>query len=405
MRILIISQYFHPESFRVNQLATALKERGHEVVVLTGQPNYPSGRFFLGYRFVGPLSERYEGMNVIRVPLIPRGRGRSWQLALNYISFVFFATLFGLPRLRGRFDACIAFSPSPIMNAAPAIVYRFFCKTPVALWLQDLWPETFFAITKSRNRFLQVLLSVLVRWTYRHVDQIWMQTPGFSESVRAHGGHDVTTAYVPNWAEDLYDCDQWDAIVADALPPNSLVFAGNLGRAQGLETLIETADLARFTTPAPHWIIVGEGSVREWLADQIRVRGLGAHITLLPRRPAQEMPRILKAAAAVLVTSDDDPVFSLTVPSRIQSALASGRPIIAALSGNAARVIADARCGLLCPPRDAKGLAQIVKSLIEMPQDERETLGRSGHAYYKANFTQSRVVRQIEDLLGRLRLK
>jgi colanic acid biosynthesis glycosyl transferase WcaI len=403
VRILIISQYFYPENFRINQLAVALKEQGHELVVLTAQPNYPSGRFFEGHSFFGPSNEHYEGMEVIRVPIFPRGRGKSWQLVLNYLSFVFFATVFGLPRLRGEFDVCVSWCSSPITGAVPAIVNRWLRGTPVAVWVQDLWPETFFAVTKNKSVFLRRGLSALVRWIYQHVDQIWIQSPAYEQSVRAHGGKESQIELVPNWAEDLYDRDRWASVIADNVPPNSFVFAGNLGRAQGLENLLDAAELLKENQPPAHWIFVGEGSLREWLADEVVKRGLQTQVTLLPRRPAGDMPKILKAAAATLITLGNDQVYAQTIPSKVQSCLAAGRPVLGTLFGEPARVINLANCGPVCAPQDPKTLAKTVKEFLQQPEEDREKLGQNGHAYYKAHFTQTLVVSRISGLLEKMR--
>jgi colanic acid biosynthesis glycosyl transferase WcaI len=402
LRILMVSQYFHPENFRINQLAVALSRQGHEVTVITGQPNYPSGRFSPGYGFVRPLVEQYQGIRVVRVPVFARGRGRAWQLVLNYLSFAFFATSFGLPRARGGFDVCMAWCPSPITSAIPAVVYRLLHSTPLVIWLQDLWPEVFFAVTKSRSRLLHRLLASLVRFIHRHADQIWTQSPGFVASVRAHGGVGARIEYVPNWAEDLYDCAQWGDVAADRIPEDALVFAGNLGRAQGLETLIEAAEIARTVAPSAHWVFVGDGTLRDWLAQQVSKRSLADRVTILPRRPPQEMPKILKPAAALLVTLGDEAAFSQTIPSKLQSCLAAGRPVIGALSGEAARVIQEAECGYVCPANDASALAAIIKRFLELSVDEREALGRNGHAFYKAHFTETRIMSQVNELLEQM---
>lgn len=405
MRILIVTQYFHPETFRINQLAVAMKDAGNEVVVLTAQPNYPSGRFFQGYGFLLPLHERYEGMDVLRVPIFPRGKGRSWELALNYLSFVFFATVAGLPRLRGRFDVCVSWCSSPITGAIPAMVYRAIKGTPVAVWVQDLWPETFFAVTRSRNLILRSALARVVRWIYRGVDQIWIQSPAYEKSVLAHGGRPEQIEFVPNWAEDFYDCDRWSGVEPDRVPPNSLVFAGNLGRAQGLENLLEAASLTKTIAPAAHWVFVGDGSLRSWLGDEVERRGLRDHVTLLPRRPAQDVPKILKAAAATLVTLGNDRVYAMTIPSKVQSCMAAGRPVIGTLFGAPAEVIGLAKCGLVCEPDQPEKLAQIVKNFLSMPEEEKANLGKNGHAYYKAQFTQTRIVSRILKLLDLMRSK
>lgn len=402
MRILIVSQYFYPENFRVNQLATALRDGGHDVVVLTGQPNYPTGRFFPGYGSLRPQTDHWNGIEVIRVPIFARRAGRGWQLALNYLSFAISGTLFGLPRARGAFDACVAFCPSPITIAIPAIVRRMLRKTPVAIWLQDLWPESVLAVTRTRSRTMKWGLGAMVRWIYRRVDQIWIQSPAYADSVAAHGARAEQIAYVPNWAEDLYDCSRWADVAGEALPQNSMVYAGNFGRSQGLETIIDAADRARIVAPSAHWVLVGDGLLGDWLQTEVQRRALQSHVTVMARREPQDMPRLLKPATALLVTLADDPVFAQTVPSKLQSCLASGRPIVASLAGESARIVGEAQCGIACNPQDADALANAVRDITGMPEAERDKLGRNAHAYYQAHFTQSRVIDTILERLGAL---
>lgn len=402
MRVLLITQYFYPENFRVNELVLALQKNGHEVVVLTGQPNYPSGRLFPGYSPLGPLRERFDGIEVIRVPICPRRRGRPWELALNYMSFAFSATVFGLPRLRSRFDACLVYCPSPITSAIPAIIYRAVRRTPVAIWVQDLWPESVIAIARRAKSWLNPLLSWLVSWIYRHVDQIWIQSPAYAHSVVARGGSAERITYVPNWAEDLYDCERWADLAAEPIPENSLVFAGSIGRAQGLEILLDAAESMTQTTPRVHWVFVGDGTARHWLENEVSQRGLTDRVMLLPRRPPQDMPKILKAAAALLITLRDEDVFAQTIPSKVQSCLAAGRPVIGVLAGEPARIIEEARCGYVCPPRDPAALTAAVKKLLSLPHEQREELGCRGHDYYKAHFTQAQLIARIETLLIQL---
>lgn len=397
MRILIVSQYFHPENFRVNQLAIALRENGHEIVVLTGEPNYPSGRFFPGYGSWLPRTETWNGIEVIRVPIFARRAGRSWQLALNYLSFAISGALFGLPRARGRFDACIAFCPSPITIAIPAIVQRWRRKTPVAIWLQDLWPESVIAVTRSRSRMMKGALAALVRWIYRRVDHIWIQSRAYAESVAAHGGRAEQIVYIPNWAEDLYDCSRWTDVVAEPLPPNAILYAGNFGRAQSLDTVIEAADRTRTIAPSVHWVLVGDGLLNDWLRSEVRRRSLDQHVTFMPWRTPQELRGLIKSAAALLVILADDPVFAQTIPSKLQSCLASGRPIVASLAGEPARIVEEAQCGIGCTPQDGEALADAARNIVAMSQAERERLGRNAHDYFQTHFTQSRIIATISE--------
>jgi glycosyltransferase involved in cell wall biosynthesis len=400
MRILIVSQYFHPENFRVNQLATALRESGHDIVVLTGEPNYPAGRFFPGYGSWWPRTEVWNGIDVIRVPIFARRAGRGWQLALNYLSFAISATLFGLPKARGKFDACIAFCPSPITIAIPAIVQRMLRKTPVAIWLQDLWPESVLAVTRTRSRLMKGALDALVRWIHRRVDQIWIQSRAYAESVTAHGGRAEQIVYVPNWAEDFYDCSRWTDVAPAPLPPNTILYAGNFGRAQSLDTVIDAADRGRATAPEVHWALIGDGLLNDWLRGEIRRRSLDRHVTIMPWRAPQELPAFIKAAAALLVILADDPVFAQTIPSKLQSCLASGRPLVVSLAGESARIVEEAQCGIVCAPQDPAALADAARAIAAMSQADRDRLGRNAHAYFQAHFTQSRIV---EIILERLR--
>jgi glycosyltransferase involved in cell wall biosynthesis len=276
--------------------------------------------------------------------------------------------------------------------------------------VQDLWPESVFAVAGGAEGWLNPLLSRLVRWVYTHVDQIWIQSPAYIRSVAAHGGSAERIVYVPNWAEDLYDCEHWADLEAEPIPQNSLVFAGNIGHAQGLEALIDAAASSTQTAPSVHWVFVGDGTARRWLENEIGRRGLTDCVTLMPRRPTQDMPKILKAAAALLITLRDEDVFAQTIPSKVQSCLAAGRPVISVLSGEPARIIEEARCGYVCPPRAPAALSAAIKELFSLPQQQRDELGRNGHSYYRAHFTQARLMARIETLLtqlaeGRSRLK
>jgi colanic acid biosynthesis glycosyl transferase WcaI len=399
MRILIVSQYFYPESFRVNQLAESLQMTGHRVVVLTGQPNYPTGRFFSGYTYATPAREYYRGVEVVRIPIVPRGDAGPFRLAINYLSFAFSGTLLGLLRLSGTFDVCLVFCPSPLTAAIPAIVYRICTRTPVAIWLQDLWPDVVFDVTGYKSDTFFAALKFMVRWTYKHLDRIWIQSPDFAESIVAHGGRPERIEYLPNWAEDLYDCAAWTETAAEPIPPNSIVFAGNLGRAQGLETIIEAATITHDMGIAVHWVFVGDGSLRDWLEAERTRRALNQHVTLLPRRCPRDIPKLFKSAAALLITLGRSASFVRTIPSKVQSCLAAGRPILAALDGVSEAILKDAGCGILCAAGDALALADGAKRLVALSPEERAGLGARGHAYYRAHFRQATVLARVDTLL------
>jgi glycosyltransferase involved in cell wall biosynthesis len=180
------------------------------------------------------------------------------------------------------------------------------------------------------------------------------------------------------------------------------LFAGNLGRAQGLETIIEAVDLLKKDNLDVNWVLLGEGTLKPWLTEEVNRRGLRDRVHFLPRRPPHEMPKALAAATGVLVTLGHDPVYAMTIPSKVQSSLAAGRPILAALAGEPARVVSDAKAGLVAAPENAQEFAKVVKDFFALPEKERSEMGARGHRYYAAHFTQDKVVTRIVELLEKM---
>jgi len=401
MRILVVTQYFWPESFRVNDLALGLKERGHAVAVLTGLPNYPTGRFFPGYGFFTPSSEEFNGLPVYRVPLIPRGSGQRWRLALNYFSFAIFASLLAPVRCRGVFDLIFVFEPSPITVGIPAIMLKKFKRAPVMFWVQDLWPESLSATRAIRSELLLHWVAQLVRFIYQRCDRILVQSEGFIPSVTALGADPQRVAYFPNWAETIYRpvATAEDAPERKEVPAGFCVmFAGNIGAAQSFETILEAATLLRQHQDI-HWVVVGDGHRRAWVEGQILERGLKQSVHLLGPRPAEVMPHYFALADALLVTLKCDPIFALTIPSKVQSYLACAKPILAALNGEGARVVRESGAGIVCPAEDAKALAESVLRLSCMSPQERAAMGQKGRTYFEANFEREKLLDRLEGLM------
>jgi colanic acid biosynthesis glycosyl transferase WcaI len=401
VKVLIITQYFWPESFRINDLAIGLRERGHEVTVLTGMPNYPSGRLFPGYSLFSPGQETFEGIPVHRVPLIPRGGGQRWRLALNYLSFAFFASLLAPFRCRGPFDLIFAYEPSPITVGLPAIVLKKFKRAPIMFWVQDLWPESLSATGAVRSKLLLYWVAKLVHFIYRRCDRILVQSEGFIPSVTALGADSRRVAYFPNWAEALYRpvATPENAPERKEVPAGFCVmFAGNIGAAQSFETILEAAALLRHHHDI-HWVVIGDGHRRAWVEAQIVERGLKEKVHLLGLRPAEVMPRYFALADALLVTLKRDPIFALTIPSKVQSYLACAKPILAALDGEGARVVRESGVGIVCPAEDAKALAESVLRLSRMSPHERAVMGQRGRAYFEAKFEREKLLDRLEGLM------
>lgn len=398
MNVLVVSQYFWPEAFRINDLVRGLKERGHEVTILTGKPNYPNGSFFAGYGFSSPIREDYEGVKVLRVPLVPRGSGSGGMLALNYLSFVLFASLLGPLLCRGMFDVVFVYQPSPVTVGLPALVMKKVKKAPLMLWVQDLWPESLSAVGAVHSKRALSWVTRMVRYIYCGSDRILVTSRGFVPRVEAMGAPPEKVRYWPQWAEALYEPAEVeaDAPEREEMPAGfRVMFAGNVGVAQSFETILAAAEKLK-EYPGIHWVVFGDGRRRRWVEDRVRELGLEGHVHLLGRRPPESMPRYFALADALLVTLKRGLIFSLTIPAKVQSYLACGRPVAAALDGEGARVIEESGAGLVVPAEDAGSLAEAVLRLYETSSEEREEMGRQGRAYSEEHFEREKLLDQLE---------
>ena len=399
MKLLVVSQYFFPENFRINDLVADMVERGHEVTVLTGQPNYPSGRFFPGYGWGQPRTESYQGARVIRVPLVPRGSARAIRLVLNYLSFAIFGAFGVWLRLRGKFDAVFVFEVSPITVGIPAIAASRRFNAPILFWVLDLWPESLTAAGGVRSPWVLRVVDRLVKWIYRNCARVLVQSRAFVPEIGRHGVPDSDILYFPSWGESLFQpLQQADTTLLPPLPEGfKVLFAGNIGEAQDLPAVLRAADLLRERTDI-HWLIVGDGRMAAWAKEEVRKRGL-SQVHFLGRHPLEAMPHFYAAADALLLPLKREPIFALTIPGKLQSYLACARPILAMLDGEGARIVQEAGAGLACPAGDADSLARLVLSLSAMPGSERQAMGQNGREYYEANFDRTRLFDQLESWL------
>lgn len=400
MKILIVSQYFCPENFRINDLAFALhNEKEHEVTVLTGLPNYPEGRFFKGYGFWGKYQETISGVRVFRVPLLPRGDSSKWRMVLNYLSFAFSASLFGPFVCRGRYDIILVAQYSPVTVGLPAILLKKIKNAPILIWVQDLWPESLSATGAIKSKTILDMVNTIVRFIFHNSDRILVQSKAFISPIQARMNQSTKIDYLPNWAERLY-CPtnpeiEWG--LENGLPQGfRIMFAGNIGFAQDFETILDAADIVKFQKDI-HWVILGDGRARSWVEQEIVKRGLSSTVHLLGRFPIEDMPAFFSLADAMLVTLKKDPIFSLTIPGKIQSYMACGCPIIAALDGEGQRIVIEAGAGFGCPAGNPAELAALVLKIYDMSIDERQKLGQSARAYYNEHFAREVLIDRLDN--------
>ena len=399
LRLLIVSQYFWPENFRINDLTEELERRGHQVTVLTGQPNYPEGRLFPNYRENPREFESFGSVPIIRVPIVPRGNS-SLMLMLNYLSFALSASVIGAWKLRKQsFDAIFVFQTSPITAALPAIVLRRLKRAPMLMWILDLWPDTLSAIGVIRSRHLLALVGRLVRYVYKRCDRILVQSQAFTANVARFAAGDDKVRYFPGWAEAIFADEAAQAEPARELEPYAddfkILFAGNIGEAQDFPAILDAADALR-DTPGLRWIIVGDGRAAPQVREEIVRRQLQSHIVLLGRFPLERMPSFFAGADALLVTLRKEPIWSMTIPGKVQSYLAAGKPLLAMLDGEGGRVILEAQAGLVAPAGDGGALAERVCQLKDADARTRSGMGLSGRRYGEREFDRAILVDSLE---------
>lgn len=399
MKILIVTQYFWPENFRINDIALGLIERGHQVEVLTGKPNYPQGNFYKGYSFFSEETEFWNEIKIHRSNLIPRGKSGGIRLTLNYISFAFFSSIRAF-FLKEKFDKILVYEPSPITVGIPAIVYKFKRNTPIYFWVQDLWPQSVIAAGGLGNTRIINILEKITKWIYKKSDKILIQSEAFREILLKQNVDNAKIIYYPNSVEEFFQVQEPKSELMNSLPKGlKIMFAGNIGESQDFETIIEAVKIVSKTKKNIKWLILGDGRKKPFLEEQILKYGLQDYIFLLGSHPATEMPSYFSCADFLLVSLKKDYIFSLTIPSKVQSYFACGKPILASLDGEVARIVIEAKAGVVSNSENANMLASKVLELAETSSVNLKLMGNNARSYFDANFERELLITSLEEIL------
>jgi glycosyltransferase involved in cell wall biosynthesis len=399
MKILILSQYFKPETFIINDISLEMEALGHEVTVLTGKPNYPEGQIFTGYKASGIQTEKHgENIEVLRIPLRPRGSGGALNLILNYFSFVFSAFIFAPWLLRKKkFDLIFVFAVSPITQAMPAIFLKFLKRAKLVLWVQDLWPESLVVTGFIKNKFILSCVQLMVKCIYSFSDLILVQSKSFFDPILKISAN-VKLAYYPNtYKNNLTDVEAELALPLELdqlLTENfCAVFAGNIGKAQSVETIVAAAEMLRHLKNFKI-IFVGSGSSLSWIQQEKKRQHL-TNVECVGRFDMSYMPLIYEKSKVMLLTLNADDILKYTLPWKTQSYMASGKPIIGAIDGEGFRVISEAECGFAGPAQNAKTLAINIQKAYEMNSTDLTRLGQNGLSYFQKNFEMKSQVHNL----------
>jgi len=402
-RILVVCQHFWPESFRLNDVCDYFVEQGFAVDVLCGIPNYPKGKFYENYTYVKNRKQQHNGVNIRRVFEIPRGQNSNFGIFLNNISFSI-ASLFHIPRLlMKKYDRIFIYQLSPVMMAAPGIIIGKLKKVPITMWVIDPWPESLFSFLPINNQFLRKVATVVSHWHYRHVDKLVLLSDRMRDKMIEITHFDKSRVIMlPQACEKLYEEQPKDPQLSKRFRGGfNITFAGVITPILSFQTVVAAATtLHERGYTDINWIIIGDGMAREWLETVVAKHKLSEHFFFEGFLPKEEIPRYTTNATdlllSTLVKSD---FLEATVPAKITSYFAAGKPIVLGMDGAAHDLINKVGCGFAGPAEDVSALADNIEKIYKMSKSERAILGKKAHDYYYENFERNIVMKKLLEFM------
>lgn len=398
MRILLVTQYFHPENFKSNDIAFELARRGHTVDALVGIPNYPEGKYYKGYGLFRKRREVIQGVHVYRAFQTPRGRG-GWRLPVNYLTYVVSGCIRVLFHFAWKkYDCVICHETSPIFQAYPGLLVSRLRKIPFYMWVLDIWPDAMRSGGGMRNETIIGWADRRVKKIYRRCTKILISSPRFTESILPKGDFADKIVYFPNWSEDLL------AMPADyPVPPLPegfvIMLAGNLGKSQNLDAVAE-AMLRLRDIPEVKWVFVGDGSRKAWLDRFIEENGLADRAVALGRFPFAAMPAFYARANAMLVTLRAEfPHLGMAVPARLQSYMSAGRPVLAMIGPGGQDIIRESGCGYAVPAGDVDAFVRMIREQVLTDRPGFEEKGKNGRRYYEQHYRKADCIDHLEEII------
>lgn len=393
MRILVFSQYFYPENFRINTLCKELVERGHQVTVVTGYPQYPIGEIYEGYGFDLPYEKEWNGVHIERVKVHPRGHN-ALGLLRNCVDYVTAGNRW-VKQCTEKYDAVFVFEVSPVTVGLPAVTYKKKFGTPVFFNLQDLWPENVHEVLGLRFPPLTFVINKIVDRIYKYSDKILCASNGFVKNLLNRGVPEEKLVFWPQFCSnpDLAEAQKPELYSEEFF---NIVFTGNIGDAQGLDLLVEAA--RELKGKGIRWHLVGDGRAKKRLEKLAKEYGVTEDVVFVGRVSEAEANRYVHFADCAYLSFTNNPLFNMTLPAKLQTYLACGAPILAAAGGESAELIEGAGCGIAVPP-ELSALVDAAQKMAALPREERKKMSAASVAYYQEHFTLDRLIGELEEML------
>jgi len=400
-KILVVCQHFWPETFRINDLCEGFVEHGLEVDVLCGEPNYPKGEWFEGYGALKNRHQNYRGIHIHRTFEIKRGNNSNFRIFVNYITFPI-ASIFHVPGLLGKkYDKVLIYSLSPVYMGIAGILVGKLQKIEIITYVMDLWPENLYSVLNFKNRFIRKLLMSSSTWFYKKTDKLICLSKHAIEILKERTGKsDESFCYIPQCCEKVYETPIYDReLEARFAKGFNVVYTGNISPAQDFPTILQAAEQLKCEGYYINWIIVGDGMSYKEVRAAVRERGLSDSFFFEGVKPVEDIPKYTAIASCLVACLVKSPLLDCTVPAKVMSYIASGRPVVLAMDGEANALINESGCGLACVSGDAEGLAGNIRKIYSLSNEERAQMGEQGRKLHFEQFERNANLKKLLDFV------
>ncbi|MDD3056663.1 MAG: glycosyltransferase family 4 protein [Aliarcobacter sp.] len=397
-KILIVTECFYPEEFKINELALEWKSKGYDIDVLTMVPSYPASEVYEGYKNKWYQKDTWNGINIYRVKAVTGYKDSLFKKLLKYFAFMFMGSIVSL-KIGKRYDYIFGFDVGPLTGMIPAIILRQFYKKPVTLWIQDIWPDSVYAYGFKKNKILEFSLNALVKYVYKYTSNFAISAKGFEKKILPYLNSNKEILYAPNWADYLNkDLEKFKFSNDNK---THFAFAGNIGSVQNLENIIKAfGKLDDEYLNKAQLNIIGDGSYLEKLKSNVNENDF-KNIIFWGRKPREEIYKYLEASNFLIVSLIDKEIFSLTVPAKTQTYIAAAKPIIAIINGEAAEIIKENELGLVCKPDNIEEIKSTFTVAINSSNEERNKYMKNAEFLTNTVFKKEIIIDNLLQLLKR----
>lgn len=395
-KILIVTEYFYPEEFKINEIALVWKEKGYEVDVLTQAPSYPKGKIYDGYTNKWYSKETYQGINIFRIKAVAGYKKSKFKKLLKYFTFMFLGSFVSL-KIGKKYDYIFGFDIAALSGMVPAVLLKKFYNKPVTLWIQDVWPDSVYAYGFKKTKFLEYALNSFVKFIYRHTSNFAISGSGFQEKILPYMHHNQEIVYLPNWADDFNK--DLEVFHFSETKKVQFTFAGNVGKVQNLENVIKAfGELAPEHLQKAQLNIIGDGSHLDYLKDLVETNNF-KNIIFWGRKPRDTMYKYLKGSDFLIVSLVDKPIFSLTVPAKTQTYIAAEKPILAIINGDATTLIEENDLGYTAHPDEILDIQNVfIKAIYTGKEDIYKFTQNCAHLT-NTTFNKTKIIDSLLHLL------